>query len=285
MASPSLPGWLTGCFSHVLLLIALPVAVMTDDNICSRSQSRIAHSILEKSFLSIMETGGLQVEPECPLRPDRNMYWDNERHKWSEVANHWNCHFCGKSFYSEKFIDQHLDNRHSSTILKGPHAVCLADHCDYLRCDVIAEIKKTSFWDEALCKHSELQDLRKKCQEIMKMCIPAQLTDAQKNSLEDKLDAAVCSYLTCEKYWENPYQEAPAQRTAAYLIATIFTVFGFIMYYTMACSHLYTSEGYLGDSDGLIRDRSRIQDSRRYMTPPPMEGQEIRSRPGMLGER
>lgn len=54
---------------------------------------------------------------ECLLKPERNMYWDDERHKWSEIANNWNCLYCGKSFYNEQFLDKHYDNRHASTVL------------------------------------------------------------------------------------------------------------------------------------------------------------------------
>eukprot|EP00057_Strongylocentrotus_purpuratus_P005352 XP_003730770.1 PREDICTED: uncharacterized protein LOC100893077 [Strongylocentrotus purpuratus] len=223
---------------------------------------------------------------ECLLKPERNMYWDDERHKWSEIANNWNCLYCGKSFYNEQFLDKHYDNRHGSTVLTGPEAVCLADHCDYLRCDIIASTKKTSFWEEALCKQKDLLVLRKKCQNIMKSCIPSHITDAEKNSLLDKLDDTVCSFLTCEKYWENPYKEVPPSRTAAYFIAGIFTVFGFIMYYVMACSHLYADEKeFLGDSDGFVRERSKLPDSRRYVSYPTNQGQSIRNRQGMVGDR
>ncbi|XP_041455242.1 uncharacterized protein LOC121408008 [Lytechinus variegatus] len=267
-----------------ILMIILVQLVRCQENGCSRSRSRVAQSILDKSFLAIMQKEGLSPDTECLLMPERNMYWDNERHKWSELANNWNCLYCGKSFYNEHHIDNHYDNRHSNTVLRGPEAVCLADHCDYLRCDIISSAKKTSFWEEALCKQKDLLALKKKCQNIMKACVPTHISDAEKKSILEKLDNAVCSFLTCENYWENPYKEVAPTRTAAYFIAAIFTVFGFIMYYCLACSHLFSDEKFLGDSDGLIRERSKVPDSRRYVSYP-AEGQSIRNRQGMIGDR
>eukprot|EP00057_Strongylocentrotus_purpuratus_P028746 XP_011683220.1 PREDICTED: uncharacterized protein LOC105447168 [Strongylocentrotus purpuratus] len=199
--------WNIEWFLSLLTVVTLGQLVRCEENRCSRSRSRVARSILDKSFQDIMRKEELSPGTECLLKPERNMYWDDERHKWSEIANNWNCLYCGKSFYNEQFLDKHYDNRHGSTVLTGPEAVCLADHCDYLRCDIIASTKKTSFWEEALCKQKDLLVLRKKCQNIMKSCIPSHITDAEKNSLLDKLDDTVCSFLTCEKYWENPYKE------------------------------------------------------------------------------
>ncbi|XP_071481487.1 uncharacterized protein [Diadema antillarum] len=270
---------------QTMILISLAFYAWCEENDCSRIKSRTAYSILEKSFLSIMEKEGLQPGPECPLKQDRNMYWDNERHKASEASNNWQCLYCAKAFYSERFLDNHFVNKHPNTVFRGANAVCLADHCDYLRCDVISESKKSSYWEEALCKQRELEDLNKKCQSIMKMCIPPQVTGTDRYELLEEMKTAVCSYLTCDKYWENPYSEPSPRVTAAYIVATVFMVFGFIMYYTMACAHLYYDDGVLADSDGLVRHKSRLHDSRRYVSRPPPEGQSIRSRQGLVAGR
>ena len=36
----------------------------------------------------------------------------HERHKIEETSNRWVCTFCGKAFYSERFLDLHFHNRH-----------------------------------------------------------------------------------------------------------------------------------------------------------------------------
>ncbi len=48
--------------------------------------------------------------------------------------------------------------------MQGPDMVCLADHCDYLRCEVISGAKKPSYWEQALCKQPDLDKLKQKCE-------------------------------------------------------------------------------------------------------------------------
>lgn len=49
----------------------------------------------------------------------------------------WTCGFCGKSFYEERFLDSHFDNRHRGRLNQAEDAICLADYCDIMRCDVL----------------------------------------------------------------------------------------------------------------------------------------------------
>lgn len=42
--------------------------------------------------------------------------------------------------------------------------MCLNDHCDYMRCEVISGAKKPSYWEQALCKQPELDELKRKCE-------------------------------------------------------------------------------------------------------------------------
>ncbi len=57
------------------------------------------------------------------------------------------CEFCGKSFYEEKYLDLHFDNRHKEKVNHAEDAICLADYCDILRCDVL--VTKNSFHDNS----------------------------------------------------------------------------------------------------------------------------------------
>ncbi|XP_018320734.1 uncharacterized protein LOC108733884 isoform X2 [Agrilus planipennis] len=84
----------------------------------------------------------------CP-RQDANIVRKIIQSKWVPVlekykaAKHqhrpsqWTCGLCGKSFYEERFLDMHFDNRHKSHINMAEDAVCLADFCDIIRCDVL----------------------------------------------------------------------------------------------------------------------------------------------------
>jgi len=49
----------------------------------------------------------------CVFGTDRDMYAIQEENKYSENPGKWTCGFCGKSFYDEKFLDKHFDERHN----------------------------------------------------------------------------------------------------------------------------------------------------------------------------
>ena len=54
----------------------------------------------------------------CPFVEARDMYYLHETHKTEESYARWACEFCGKTFYAEMYLDNHLQNRHSDKILK-----------------------------------------------------------------------------------------------------------------------------------------------------------------------
>jgi len=52
------------------------------------------------------------IPVNCIFGTDRDMYAVQEQNKYSENPGKWTCGFCGKSFYDEKFLDKHFDERH-----------------------------------------------------------------------------------------------------------------------------------------------------------------------------
>ncbi|KAJ8767167.1 hypothetical protein K2173_013564 [Erythroxylum novogranatense] len=50
------------------------------------------------------------------------------------ALNEWRCGYCKKTFYEEKYLDKHFDNRHYD-MLNVTHRRCLADVCGALHCD------------------------------------------------------------------------------------------------------------------------------------------------------
>uniref|UniRef100_A0A1B6C3F9 C2H2-type domain-containing protein n=1 Tax=Clastoptera arizonana TaxID=38151 RepID=A0A1B6C3F9_9HEMI len=100
----------------------------------------------------------------------RDIFIPQQNAKLQHRASQWTCGFCGKSFYDEKFLDMHFDNRHKNNINMAEDAVCLADYCDIMRCEVLQTLDISSsssleashlntdieIWREATAYHTAL---------------------------------------------------------------------------------------------------------------------------------
>lgn len=79
----------------------------------------------------------MKLPLECPFHPQRDIFGPQHAAKYQHRPTQWTCGFCGKSFYEEKYLDMHFDNRHRNKINKAEDAICLADYCDIMRCQVL----------------------------------------------------------------------------------------------------------------------------------------------------
>ncbi|KAL5164792.1 hypothetical protein HKD37_18G050043 [Glycine soja] len=77
------------------------------------------------------------------------------------------CGFCKKSFYEEKHLDQHFDNRHSN-LLNLSESQCIADVCGALHCDheMNSGSKKSKCNPAAAAKNKHL------CESLADSCFP-----------------------------------------------------------------------------------------------------------------
>lgn len=75
--------------------------------------------------MPFIEKERYQFPNKCRLHPDHNLYRDQEQHKSHLDINEWRCGYCRKSFYEEKYLDQHFDNRHYDllNVVSGPKFV------------------------------------------------------------------------------------------------------------------------------------------------------------------
>lgn len=67
-------------------------------------------------LMPFVEKEKYQLSPNCRLHPDNDIFRDQEQHKIHVDMNEWRCGYCKKSFRSEKYLDQHFDNRHSNLL-------------------------------------------------------------------------------------------------------------------------------------------------------------------------
>lgn len=62
--------------------------------------------------MPFVEKERYQISRTCKLHPDNDLYRDQEEHKIQVDLNEWQCGYCKKRFYDDKFLDKHFDNRH-----------------------------------------------------------------------------------------------------------------------------------------------------------------------------
>ncbi|XP_045511211.1 uncharacterized protein LOC123706103 isoform X2 [Colias croceus] len=114
---------------------------------CSRDNSKIVRKVIQNKWLPVLERFQVKLPLECPFHPARDIFAPQHAAKLQHRSSQWTCAFCGKSFYEERHLDTHFDQRHKTHINKARHlnafcqhaedAVCLADYCDIMRCQVL----------------------------------------------------------------------------------------------------------------------------------------------------
>jgi hypothetical protein len=57
-----------------------------------------------------------EFSEQCLFSPVRDRYRTQEIHKSIEEGTKWFCHFCGKAFINENYLDMHFDNRHTDQL-------------------------------------------------------------------------------------------------------------------------------------------------------------------------
>lgn len=71
---------------------------------------------LLKKWITTLEKYQVEMPIQCPFHPTRDIFFPQEFAKQRNRPSQWTCVFCGKSFYQEKYLDMHFDNRHKSEV-------------------------------------------------------------------------------------------------------------------------------------------------------------------------
>ncbi|KAK7573877.1 hypothetical protein V9T40_011068 [Parthenolecanium corni] len=104
---------------------------------CPRDSAAVVRRLIQNKWIPVLEKYQVKLPLECPFHPMRDIFYPQEAAKRQFRPSQWTCGFCGKSFYLEKYLDLHFDNRHRNKINMAEDAVCLADYCDIMRCEVL----------------------------------------------------------------------------------------------------------------------------------------------------
>ncbi|KAK2355918.1 zinc finger (C2H2 type) family protein [Trifolium repens] len=134
---------------------------------CSRERSRAAWKVIEEYLTPFVEKENYQLSRKCRLHFENDMFRDQEEHKIYLDRNEWQCGYCKKSFREEKFIDQHLDNRHYN-LLDLSHGKCLADLYGALHCDAVVNSKSS----RSKCNPAAAARNRHLCESLADSCFP-----------------------------------------------------------------------------------------------------------------
>ncbi|CAH0771146.1 unnamed protein product [Bemisia tabaci] len=158
-------------YIEVLILVILSSIPWPGPHIfkisCPRDSASIVRKVVQKKWIPTLDKYQVKLPLECPFHPQRDIFYPQQAAKRQFRTSQWTCGFCGKSFFEEKYLDLHFDNRHRNHINMAEDAICLADYCDMFRCEVIAtqeDVMDTStkmntdleIWREATSYHTAL---------------------------------------------------------------------------------------------------------------------------------
>ncbi|XP_017890367.1 uncharacterized protein LOC108631142 isoform X2 [Ceratina calcarata] len=144
---------------RVLIVLLLSVIPWPGPSVfkisCPRDRASVVRRIVQKRWIPILKKYQVELPLECPFHESRDIFRPQQRAKHQHRPSQWTCGLCGKSFYAEKHLDAHFDNRHKSNVNTAEDAVCLADYCDIMRCDVLGNRDfESSLVDDEADHHS-----------------------------------------------------------------------------------------------------------------------------------
>ncbi|KAJ6754379.1 ZINC FINGER PROTEIN-RELATED [Salix purpurea] len=134
---------------------------------CSRERSRAAWKIIDEYLMPFVEKERYKISSRCRLHPENDLYRDQEQHKMHVDINEWRCGYCKKTFYEEKYLDKHFDNRHYD-LLNVSHSRCLADLCGALHCDLVLD----SAPHKTRCNPAAIGRNKHLCESLADSCFP-----------------------------------------------------------------------------------------------------------------
>lgn len=230
----------------------------------------------------------------CPFHPKREILWWPDLVYSSDVdklvkqknrlfiydylsylntVQKWICPICGLQFSSERLIE-HFDDKHRNEFQVPDDAICLADYCDIVRCDVligsesrdqsskVVESSRTVEPKEANCDKDKLKELNDKCTRLIRQCtlgtLEIESSMNEFNELESDLSSSICSYLTCDRYWQNNL-DRPKHVSITFIASIVLLMIGLFSccYYFVWC--LFESDtNYELRLGGKLRSISRV---------------------------
>jgi len=213
----------------------------------------------------------LDMPDTCPFSPVNDQYASQEAMK-RRLGSKWMCSVCAKTFSSENDLNSHLNDNHQN-LNHYATGGCLADLCDILRCGPFFDLPQ----EKTSCDEVAMSELKLKCMNMVRdSCSPAHLSPQGRLEVEVRVQASVCSYLTCDEYWTTPDEDPSTENYyyTTYAIAFCILLTLLAIYFKIATSNIDNSvsiETMLAEADNLQRPEPAI-------IPPDNNEMEIRHR-------
>ncbi|XP_048330387.2 uncharacterized protein LOC107418119 isoform X1 [Ziziphus jujuba] len=198
---------------------------------CSRERSRAAWKIIEEYLMPFVEREHYSISSKCRLHPDNDLFRDQEEHKIHFDINEWQCGYCKKSFRAEKFLDQHMDNRHHN-LLNVNGSKCLADLCGALHCDHVMKTKST----KAKCNPAAVARNHHLCESLADSCFPIHQGPSA-SRLHELFLRQFCDAHSCSRK-QKPFSRGGKKQTSVlYLAVSILTMMLLPLFYLLVYLH------------------------------------------------
>ncbi|XP_003748515.1 uncharacterized protein LOC100905503 [Galendromus occidentalis] len=234
----------TEVFQIIVLLVLCHVGrngpSIRSPETCDRHSSAIVRHVVYTRLQPVLDRYRVSMPEDCPFHPARDVLVWPQRDA-NSITDVWRCPVCGKSFFGEENLTQHF-HAHTGTrggtqhvkrhITEGDR-VCLGTFCDIMRCDVIerqlsealtprtSSRKTESPKPKADCNRQSMAVLENRCKAVMQQCtigLLNVLSVKEYKDVEEALHQNICSYLTCERYWEEGPRDT---RFSPFLASTI----------------------------------------------------------------
>ncbi|GAB2289418.1 hypothetical protein Dimus_023727 [Dionaea muscipula] len=198
---------------------------------CSRDRSRAAWKVIEEYLMPFVERERYEIPRSCRLHPDNYLYRDHEQNKIRLDFSEWRCGYCKKSFVSEKFLDQHLDNRHYD-LLNFSQGKCLADLCGALHCDLVINSKAV----RSKCNPAAAARNRRICESLADSCFPVS-QGASASRLHELFLDQFCEAHTCSRERKPFARGGMKQYSVLYWALSILTLMMLPLFYIVVYLH------------------------------------------------
>lgn len=209
---------------------------------CSRERSRAAWKIIDEYLMPFVEKERYKISSRCRLHPENNLYRDQEQHKMHVDINEWRCGYCKKTFYEEKYLDKHFDNRHYD-LLNVSHSKCLADVCGALHCDLVLD----SVPHKTKCNPAATGRNKHLCESLADSCFPVNEGPSALR-LNEFFLRQFCDAHTCSG-GRKPFSKGGKKETSTlYVIISVLVLMLLALFYTFM--YLY-QRGIKRGSQGL----------------------------------
>lgn len=235
---------------------------------CPQDKSKEARLIINKIIMPLYTLKHYDMPNTCPLSPANDQYAAPELMK-RRLGDKWMCSVCGKSFSQESDINSHVMKAHHTPTVQG----CLADLCDVLRCNAFFSINN----DEQACDEQNMAQLKMKCMDMVRQkCVPDYLDVTRQVQFEVMVQASICSYLSCDNYWNVPEDEA-SRHSHYYLIYWVLLgllIVFLVVYFKVASYGIENSPSI----EQIIASADQYERPRPAYIPPSSEDMELRHR-------